>query len=241
VKDPVDAWNNEHTIGNAELAARLGSPMSFDRRGTIWWYDTFNSSTFGWRKSLSGTGASATLSNDYSYVGDGCAKLTHGNTLGDYTIIHKTIGSSATSRVGIEAILYYTGVTNITAVLAMTAHTGTNIIGAAVRVKNNSLSYGNDTGMSFRIDSEFTEFDTSHELSSYAALPLKFVLDIENEKYVRCMISGDEIDMSAYTPYKIVHGGTRSISPYLCAINIAGAVNSDVYFDNIIITIEEPA
>jgi len=240
INDPVDMWGKEHTIGNAELAARLGSPITFDRRGTIWWYDTFDNSAFAWKKTLFGTGASATLSNEYPYVGDGCAKIVHGNTLDDYTIISKNIGSAATSRIGISAVLNYTAVTNISCALAMKASTGTRIIGAAVRVKNNSLSYGNSTGMSFRIGTEFTEFDATHELSSYSSLPLKFVIDVDKEKYVRCMISGDEIDMTGYTPCVTAYGGSREILPHLVVVNIAGAANNTAYFDNVVLTVEEP-
>ncbi len=35
ITDSVDVWGNIKVMGLAELAARLGSPMLFDRRGNI--------------------------------------------------------------------------------------------------------------------------------------------------------------------------------------------------------------
>lgn len=244
VKDPIDQWNKETTIGLSELATRLGSPSTFDRRGTVWWYDTFNSSNFSWVKSSTANGANATLSDEYPYTGEGCAKLTHGNLADSYMEMYKLIGSVSTSRIGIEAIIHFQSSVNLAAVLAIRIITGTRNISAAVRVQQaglGGLSYGNTNGNSFHDDWDFTQFDDTYSITSPASYPIKFVVDVEKEKYTRCMFGGDEIDMSSYEPYSVDYTNIRRIQPYIGVVANSGVTsNITAYFDNIIITIEEP-
>ena len=57
IKDKPDSWNKEHTIGNAELAARTGSNMVFDRRGTVYIQDNFDDAPLKWTADTTGSGA----------------------------------------------------------------------------------------------------------------------------------------------------------------------------------------
>lgn len=63
-----------------ELAARLGSPVTFDRRGDIIWWDDFECSLNKWNTAISGTGASAAVSTERARNGENSAKLVAGST-----------------------------------------------------------------------------------------------------------------------------------------------------------------
>lgn len=86
-----------------ELAARLGSINTFDRRGDVIWFDDFEENLAKWQTSATGTGAWAALSTDYSRSGAMSAKLTTGDTANQFTFIVKRLGLSALeTRFGLE-------------------------------------------------------------------------------------------------------------------------------------------
>lgn len=62
--DSVDAWNQMLTVGNAELAARLGSPLKYDRRGSIVVATDFSLGYGVWVKKYSGSDSAVTLTPD---------------------------------------------------------------------------------------------------------------------------------------------------------------------------------
>lgn len=76
VIDSVDAWNRMLTIGNAELAARMGSPVVYDRRGHVMFMETFEHGRAAWEDGLGGAGAAVALSPTSVARGGYSLKLT---------------------------------------------------------------------------------------------------------------------------------------------------------------------
>lgn len=64
-----------------ELAARLGSPASYDRRGDVYFLDSFQSGLNQWTTTTSGTGSSASLSCNDARTYESSCKLITGTTL----------------------------------------------------------------------------------------------------------------------------------------------------------------
>jgi len=62
-----------------ELAVRLGSPVSFDRRGDVVWWDDFECSLNKWNVAASGTGSSIAVSTASARNGENSCKLTAGS------------------------------------------------------------------------------------------------------------------------------------------------------------------
>ena len=81
VVDAEDIFGKLSTIGLAELAARLGSPTTYERRGALIFADIFDSGLSKWNTDTSGAGASVALTALYASVGKYSAMLTAGSTL----------------------------------------------------------------------------------------------------------------------------------------------------------------
>ena len=86
-----------------ELAARLGSIVTFDRRGDVAWMDDFEDNIDKWVISAVGVGASAALSVDKARSGAKSAKLTTGDTVGAMTTLYRMFGLPVIkTRLGFE-------------------------------------------------------------------------------------------------------------------------------------------
>lgn len=87
----------------SELAARLGSIVTFDRRGDVVWLDNFEDNINKWDQSPTGAGAAIALDTDRCRSGGKSCKLTTGNLAGNSTYIHRSFGASVVSaKLGIE-------------------------------------------------------------------------------------------------------------------------------------------
>lgn len=69
VIDSTDAWAQMLSIGNAELAARLGSPLRYDRRGSIVVADDFSTGWGVWVKVYAGANAAVELTPGHFATG----------------------------------------------------------------------------------------------------------------------------------------------------------------------------
>ncbi|GAH53184.1 unnamed protein product, partial [marine sediment metagenome] len=85
-----------------ELAARLGSIVTFDRRGDIVWFDDFEGEVDKWYQEPSGTDAAIVVSPDAARNGSFSAKLTTGDEVNDFATIIHYLPYPVTSRVGFE-------------------------------------------------------------------------------------------------------------------------------------------
>ena len=85
-----------------ELAVRLGSIITFDRRGDIVWFDDFEGDVFKWERDPSGVDAAIIVSPEAARNGAFSAKLTTGNLADDHATILHHLPYPVTSRVGFE-------------------------------------------------------------------------------------------------------------------------------------------
>jgi len=92
-----------HTIEDlGELAARLGSIVTFDRRGNVIWYDDFESGVHQWIPVLTAGRGSVEWDGNYSLKGGFSAKLTTGNVAGDKITVERWLTTPVLSRIGYE-------------------------------------------------------------------------------------------------------------------------------------------
>lgn len=248
INDPIDIWGKEHTIGNAELAARLGSVVTFDRRGTIFWHDDFGVSPLKWYTSFSvlhgGSGHSITLSDEMVSRGVGCMKMIPPSANEDYAYAYRYLGGAAQNRIGVEATIRTETANALRIILHTRCYTGTRLVQGGVRITKNigltqsQLSYRNTTALAPYTDSCWTDFKRIYP-GNNITMPLKYVLDITNEKYNRCMFAGEEIDMSEYVPRTGDYTANQYIETEIYVVNTE-ASNAKVYIDDFIMTIEEP-
>jgi hypothetical protein len=85
-----------------ELAARLGSPVTYDRRGEVVFYTQFDEGLAHLYMDGDGLGNAIALSADYPDRGSFCALLTAGSTLGHNYSIEKQFSPAALGKAGCE-------------------------------------------------------------------------------------------------------------------------------------------
>ncbi len=223
-------------ISIAELAARLGSIHTFDRRGDILWYDDFESGNLNrWVVSTTGTGPSVSLSTAHARSGSLCCKFITGAALGNLTQISRNISYPFLSKLGAEVhvtipsgTLYFT--------LTMTLYDGTSWYLASIRLDSNTgnLAYRDLSGT-------FQDFVTGLLLNvgDDTLHGLKFVVDFQNKKYARCIFGAHEYDLSRYVLYTSA-SVTNPVMSIIVALNTMENAIKTSFLDDAVVTQNEP-
>jgi hypothetical protein len=218
-----------------ELAARLGSINTFDRRGDVIFMDDFEASTLKWDSSTSGAGASVARTSTFANGGTYALQLITGDANGNSATMQRYFPLHAKQRIGVEA-----GISNSADLsyigIVLRWYDGTNYHNSNFQyeVSTGSLQVTDHTGAMTTIASGITIEPVSHLFHH-----IKLVVDFNSDKYVRLMIDGVEYDIS--------HVGARTVAsasgPYgylqIAAVNGA-AGNRGIIVDDVIITINEP-
>lgn len=95
-------------MDTSELASRLGSPCSYDRRARVYWYDDFEAANLHWETNSSGgAGAAWALDDTVAYNGEQSLKITCSDTSGEITDIIRHLLVPPASKVGFEISFTY--------------------------------------------------------------------------------------------------------------------------------------
>ena len=244
VKDPFDVWGKEHTIGNAELAARLGSLLTFDRRGTVFWYDDFCDAPLSWLSVTAGTpigsGYSVTLSNTEVCRGDGAMKVVSSDTDDEYVSAVRHIGGMAAGRIGLDTIVTSPMDIDNHAFVGLICYDGDNQLSAGIRLSYGAISYKKSTSFDDYSNSEWTQFSTAYSPTGHSPTHVKLVVDVTTQKYVRCIVGGVEHDLSSYDMWSYPSTTPQKVLPFFGALTTGTGVNYENYFDHAILTHQEP-
>lgn len=218
-----------------ELAARLASIDTFDRRGNVVWMDDFENNLKKWLVTLTGTGADIVLSVNAARNGGASAKITTGNAAGNTEHLAHYGSYPILSKVGFEiAVTLNVNVSFVEVLVG--AEDGTLLKYGAVRYLPNSsrLDLYNSSGAWVTIASSLSPY-----FSDYAFHPLKLVIDLATGKYVRVLFAGQSWDLSAYDLYS-----TAFLVHNFLWVNIStasqAAASASIYVDDAIITQNEP-
>ena len=232
--DPEDVFGNPSYMGAAELAARLGSINTFERRGQTVWMDDFEAATAKWLTYGSGSGHSEYLSNEQARIGNTSFKLTTGNAIGNVSYIEKTFPLPRSTKVGVEySFDFYADLKYIQ--LTITLYDGVNSYYVDVRYDDDTQKLQYRTGLT-------SWGDAATGLELYNGTPtwhtLKVVFDIETKKYIRLLLDDVEYDLSGKTLYS---GANSAAKNMLVRISITTNTNANnyAYIDTVIITQNE--
>lgn len=218
----------------AELAARLGSSDTFDRRGNVLFIDGFERGVNGWTFFPSGAGAELRLLVSPVHSGSVSAAILTQASGGVTSTIRRSLTMPFVSRIGYECsfclpVLAY----DFIMVLTVYNVTYEDIYILRFRNTTEEVSVINSIG-DYQVIATIPNFHADG-VTWYSA---KFVADIPKRKYVRAMFNNTEYDISAIAPYASV--GVDSGRIFL-EIAASPSNNSNQLFviDDVILTMNE--
>ncbi len=219
----------------AELAARLGSIVTFDRRGDVIFMDDFENGLKRWNSYLYGAGAAISQSTLKVRNGNFSAKLTTGSDGDRAALLQRQSPYPVLSKLGIEVSTNLVAADVWVEILIGTPPYPGNTVG---RVRYN---YGQD-----RL--EYQDSNGNWQLLASGLNPyvdpihfhtFKLVIDLINKKYAYLIFDHLIYDLSSYTlaPNPFAVSLCLITNLYIQSIP---AANYNVYFDAVIITQNEP-
>jgi len=235
VIDSADAWGDMLSIGNAELAARLGSPVFFHQSGRVLFVESWEHGIARWFTPTSGLGGSVALCPT-SYETHGySAKLTAGSTAGHWAGGHIYMGVLATGRVGLSVSFAVTEA--VESFLAqLWVRDGTHRSEASVLLNDVTDKAQVQTGAAAWEDAG--DFDLVKFGASYYN-HLKWIIDLSTRTYGNIYVNRAIIDASSKQCYQVPDGAGPEVAIVIKLVGNA-AENDVVYVDNIVLTGTEP-
>jgi len=218
-----------------ELAARLDSPVLFDRRGDTFWYDGFEATLLKWRNTGAG-GSTAARSVASAWRGEASAILTTNNAPGGNARLQRRTYQPPFSRFGIALMLSTPDLLAETFGVYIYAYDGTQYHLAVLRVRINDNAID-----ILKSDLSFVEV-LAHNLehTDFHYHALKFVIDLDSDEYVRLIVDNQLVDISSYS----MSTGASALGPFFF-VDIMNHVGDGggartVYVDDVILTQNEP-
>lgn len=220
----------------AELAARLNSIVSFDRRGNVIFADDFENNLKKWESSISPFSAGRlSLSTDRARSGSLSCKQITGVDASDYAGIIRRMSYPYQSRIGLEASCSL-GTGNSYFYLSFTQYDGANNKTGMVRYNevDDKLEYWTSAGA-------WAELKTGLRLSVGSVFhTFKLVIEPSTNLYLRLLVNNNEYDMSALA--LDVNADTTAARLDAELRSVAGVAAAQTnYVDDAIITVAEPA
>jgi len=221
-------------VDNAELAARLGSPVTLDRRGTVIWMDDFErAAAIKWAKSID-AGGTCTLSNTRAWMGDQSMKTVTNNVTGDSVMLGKEFALPTQHTMGAE-IMYRILLGKPIVDIRIIGYDGGHYWTGEVR-------YNHNTQRLYYYDSGGNPVELIREDNNVTILEpwklMKLVVDWDTKKYIRFMFCGTTYDLSTYDMESTGDLTMKHIEVYITNEAATDAA-ATVYFDNFIFTENE--
>lgn len=221
---------------DAELAIRLGSPINFDRRGEVIYYNDFNYGGQNFTATGAGVGNGVALSCSQALSGPNCLMMTPGNLGGDTSRIARVNYYPILGRVGEQ--ISFAPVPGLREVwLTLHVYTGATIYSFLVRYSHIAGTIAVWRGFAgfVVIGTPGISRDTN---SSYTTI--KLIADLETLSYTRVMINDRTYSAAGIVPWSAVDLTTKSLECFVEVYNNAAGVIA-VAVDNWILTQNEPA
>lgn len=219
----------------AELAARLGSICTYDRRGDVIWLDDFECINIRWNSATSGAGSSVSLSNAASRSGEQSVAISGGTEIDGAALIERYLQIPVLSRIGFE-ISFTVPKVDSYMLLRLYIFDGEMLHEMYVYYQRSSHGlYLVEPAGVVRLLDTVSLFERSSCFHT-----IKLVGDYTTDKYIRCCLNNREYDISSYTI--IESADTRA--PQLCmevrVENDEAGSNPCYYMDDFILTQNEP-
>lgn len=220
---------------DAELAARLGSIVTFDRLGTVIALETFEGGLSRWSFSLFGTGSKACLSNYRSQSKGVSLKLASGTGTTPSVGASWKMPYSELTRLGYEASYAFVGTKNVVYHL-LNVFKGTYYLGFGIGwvLTTGKVYYANSAGA--WIYTGTTVLPPAH---TTLFNKVKLVVNALSEEYERALINQQGISLKGEGANHITSSDNPSIEAVV-QVTGNGTDSMTAYMDDGIITESEP-
>lgn len=225
-----------HTIEDlGELAARLGSIDTFDRRGNVLAFDDFESGIGKWYRS-GDAGYDISWDGNHGRNGGFCCKIMTGGAAGRVAYIYRRFGYPVLSRLGFE-FSFATFLFGRYLELKTDLQTAAGLHSPAIRyvALTDTFEYNDDAGIYQTIpDLTWRPMDTAWGFDT-----IKLVVDYISNEYVRLIVNNQVIDLSGIS-YQV---GTVPAIPYgtlEIRLTTDVAAQARTWVDDVIVTQNEP-
>lgn len=219
----------------AELAVRLGSIVTYDRRGEVVDSDNFEGPVERWGSSVGSINDWAILDNTTCKAGSLAMLLHSANGAIEYVDIHKSLNVFVSKRIGLE-ISFGKPHTNANFILCLIYYDGAQSHMAYVWVDINAQEIHLTDGVAGDVVVANTGLFLDQTWLFYT---IKVVVDFGTDKYVRLLFANKEYDIS--NRLLTIAGSVTAPTLWVMMRNDNRlALGSDLYLDNYILTQDEP-
>lgn len=218
----------------AELAARLGSLLAYDRRGDIYWSYGFEYGVGDWTQLALGAGAAITLNATYFHNPPFSLNLTSGGAIGNLTRISRLFPVPYDLLMGFAVAVRPTSTTDLTEFNVM------HYTGSVLWYTKISVNY-TDGEITVTTAEEATHTITdavAYLSSSFVFNHLKLVIDLNDHTLVRFGLNNASYSLAGYTMKQEASAVAERIYFDILNKNTA-AESTDMFIDNIILTTNE--
>lgn len=230
------ALDTVHGVADlGELAARLGTPDTFDRRGNVMWWDSFEGGVEKWFPLLSGAGAAVLWEALWARTGGFACALWVGSNLNEWAGIERYIAYPTMSRFGLEVSFNPNGFCPITEMYLELAPAPAQTMGALrYDINAGTLEYLDAAGLWVMLDPVFVVAGWANAFSTF-----KLVIDPANNSYVRVIANERAYAMQGIPLAPAVSPLPAVLRVRIYAIGVF-AMNVPERIDDVIITQNEP-
>lgn len=235
VIDSSDAWGQILAVGNAELAARLGSLVQYDRRGQVILATDFSDGWGPWRTLTNEEATTVVLDPAIYRQGGYSVKCTGGTAAAGNVKMFAQLPALPLRTLGLSVFFsYYALAAHIDLLLSyddgITNHRGWFTFDVAAE----TLSVIDGEG-----DPHSVATGVKIEEQERAFTYMKLVIDGDNDSYLRVMFNDIEEDLSSVALQPLDTGGIPKIGVSIWAYP-RSEVADIIYLDCPIVTINEP-
>lgn len=219
----------------AELAVRLGSPVSYDRQGNVIYLDSFIRGLSNWATGGAGAGNKVEIHNAPQRTKGGCLVLYPGQAANGWASIIRYLPLAVKGGLGMEFSFIPNG--------QQKDLDGRLSVDDGIKYWKYQFSYDHEDGtLSILTPGDVWEIIGTpgiRPVAFFAWNSMKVVVDTINHKYKRLLFNEHCYDISAYSPDFGDPTACTHLRVEILGVN-KGAFMCPIYVDDVIITQNEP-
>ena len=220
-------------IDDAELAARLGSIVRYDRRGKVVFYDNFEAPVVHWADH-NFQGASESYLTDYtSETGDQALCMAPDAAVNSIAGIRRYFPLPPTTRLGFE-VSFWHAFAKLETWIHVSIYDGSNYYSSTVTYNGDSENITIDALGGDDIVASGIIVPSQYHCFNH----MKIVADYSTKKFVRLIFNGSEYDISTSSMNSAASGNDPQIRIFI-RTETHSTIARLAYIDNFIMTYDE--